>query len=190
MREIRNLDFGESQLQCAQRALHLGIWDTSEFLGNNAGGITFMSRRRQRVRRGVAAVEAAVILPLVVLIVFGSIELGWYLRSAQALQEAARRGARAAVDLDNSNAEVQAEVLQSLDETTDVDPTAVTVRLSRVDANGNEIYQIQSLDQNEQGLAVRVTVSVDYSELGFMVNILGLRGRRLECHSTMRRRPI
>ena len=86
-------------------------------------------RKRNRTRRkhcrGVAAVEAAIVLPVVVLLLFGFIELGWQVNSLQIIHNAARQGARAAVRLENSNAEVEATVLSSLGKSIDVDPSAI-----------------------------------------------------------------
>ena len=105
--------------------------------------------------------EAALVLPLVLLLTFGFIEIGWYVNSLQILHDAARQGARAAVRHENSNAEVQATVLNSLDKSIDVDPSAVVVRISKLHSDGAEHYQVMSLDENELGQPVRVTVTVD-----------------------------
>jgi len=144
-------------------------------------------RTRQEHNRGVSAVEAAVVLPVVVLLLFGFIELGWQVNGAQILHDAARQGARAAVRLENSNAEVQAAVLDSLSKSTDVDPGAVTVRISKLDDAGHEEYQVMSLDENEQGDAVRVTVTVDYAQMRLPSDFLGLANRTVTSSAVMQR---
>jgi CRISPR/Cas system-associated exonuclease Cas4 (RecB family) len=106
----------------------------------------------------------------------------------QILHNAARQGARAAVRLDNSNAEVEAAVLNSLQKSIDVDPSAVTVRLSKLNELGNENYQIQNLNENEQGQAVRVTVIVNSAHLGLPSNFLGLSTTNLSSSAVMERR--
>jgi Flp pilus assembly protein TadG len=53
-------------------------------------------RRAERGERGAALVEAALILPLVLLIVFGAIEFGFAFKDASAVSGAARAGGRIA----------------------------------------------------------------------------------------------
>lgn len=50
-----------------------------------------------RRRRGVAIVEFAVVLPLLLTVLFGIIEYGWVFLIRQTLQTAAREGCRVAV---------------------------------------------------------------------------------------------
>lgn len=60
---------------------------------------------RYRSRRGVAAAEFAVCLPILVLIVFGSIEASSYIFLKQSLNAAAYEGIRQAVRSDSTAAE-------------------------------------------------------------------------------------
>lgn len=53
--------------------------------------------KSQSKRRGVAAVEFALVVPLFVLLVFGMIEVGRVVMVHQVLTNAAREGARAAI---------------------------------------------------------------------------------------------
>jgi Flp pilus assembly protein TadG len=144
---------------------------------------------RRKRNRGVSVVEAAVVLPVVVLLLFGFLELGWKINAVQALHSAARQGARAAVRLENSNAEVRAAVLDSLSKSFDVPPEAVTERISKLDSNGEEEYQVMSLDDNERGDPVRVTVTVDYSEIRLPLpsDFLGLGSGAITSSAVMRR---
>jgi Flp pilus assembly protein TadG len=142
---------------------------------------------RQPRRRGIATVEAAAVLPLIVLVVFGFIELGYVLNSHHLLQDAARQGARAAVHADNSNAQVQAAVLGSLNNSIAVDPTAVTVRISKLTSSGAEEYQVMALDDNERGNAIRVTVTLNYNQFDPPTDFLGLANREVSSSVVMRR---
>ena len=126
-------------------------------------------------------------LPLVLLLTFGFIEIGWYVNSLQILHDAARQGARAAVRHENSNAEVQATVLNSLDKSIDVDPSAVVVRISKLHSDGAEHYQVMSLDENELGQPVRVTVTVDYGQFRPPSHFLGLTPQSLNSSAVMQR---
>jgi Flp pilus assembly protein TadG len=56
--------------------------------------------------RGLAAVEAAILLPVVLLLVFGMIEYGWMFLKAQQVQGAARSGCRVAIRETASNTNV------------------------------------------------------------------------------------
>ena len=51
---------------------------------------------RARDERGAAAVEMAIVLPLLILILFGIVEFSIYFNRLQGLQAAAREGARVA----------------------------------------------------------------------------------------------
>ncbi len=61
-------------------------------------------------RRGTAAVEAALMMPLIVLMTFALIKYGWLYVKVQQINNAARHGARVAVRADSTNGEVQAEI--------------------------------------------------------------------------------
>ena len=54
------------------------------------------SRRHSQRRRGTAAVEAALILPLLIIISFGAIDVAQYINLAQLVNNASREGARIA----------------------------------------------------------------------------------------------
>jgi len=64
------------------------------------------------VKRGLAAVELALLLPVLLLVLFGTIEYGWLFLKNQQLADAARNGARVAVTESGTNALVQARVAQ------------------------------------------------------------------------------
>jgi Flp pilus assembly protein TadG len=135
----------------------------------------------------VAAVEAALMLPIVVLLALGFIELGWYVNSLQILHNAARQGARAAVRLENGNAEVEAAVISSLANSIEVAPEAVTVQMFKLNSEGVEEYQIQNLSENEQGHPVRVTVTIDYSQMSPPCDFLGLATNTIDSSVVMQR---
>jgi len=66
--------------------------------------------RRSKRRRGVAAVEFAVCLPVLVLLVFGSIEASSFIFLKQSLSVGAYEGIRAAIREGNGNAEATQRV--------------------------------------------------------------------------------
>ena len=61
-------------------------------------------KRRQFGRRGVAAVEFAVCLPVIVLLVFGAIEASSFIFLKQSLNVAAYEGIRESIRVDADNA--------------------------------------------------------------------------------------
>ncbi|GAA1820610.1 TadE/TadG family type IV pilus assembly protein [Planosporangium flavigriseum] len=77
-----------------------------------AAGLT----RTRKARRddGAAAVEMALILPLLLFVLFGIVDFGRLLNAQITLTEAAREGARAAALYQNADARVQAATKDSL----------------------------------------------------------------------------
>jgi Flp pilus assembly protein TadG len=67
---------------------------------------------RRRGRRGLALVEAALFLPLLIVLLFGLIEYGWMFLKAQQIANASRNGARAGVLVGATNSEVSSAVTQ------------------------------------------------------------------------------
>jgi len=65
-------------------------------------------------RRGVAAVEMAIALPLLILLILGLIEYSWLFLTKQALTNSARQGARIGATLDATSDEVRDAVTQSM----------------------------------------------------------------------------
>lgn len=148
-----------------------------------------MRTNRKPIRRGVATVEAAVVSPVLVLLAFGFIEVGGLVNHHHVLQDAARQGARAAVRLENSNTQVRAAVESALDHTYSIDPADITVRISKLNSQGEEEYEVQNLNENEQGAAIRVTVTVNYGRFQPISNFLGFGGQSISGAAVMRRKP-
>lgn len=66
--------------------------------------------RTNRRGRGVTTVEAAVVLPLMIMLTFAMIEYGWIFLCAQQTTNAARHGARVAVTADANTVGVLYEI--------------------------------------------------------------------------------
>lgn len=66
--------------------------------------------RNSNSKRGVALIEFAISLPLLVLLTFGAIEYGWMFLKMQEVTNAARAGSRLAVLPDTTSAEVNTSV--------------------------------------------------------------------------------
>jgi Flp pilus assembly protein TadG len=85
------------------------------------------SGSRRRSERGAAAVEFALVAPLLLLLVFGVISYGYMLSFRQALSQGAAEGARAAaVSPYPSATDKQTSALNAINDALDVDAYGVT----------------------------------------------------------------
>ncbi|MBI4602466.1 MAG: pilus assembly protein [Planctomycetes bacterium] len=112
-------------------------------------------RRRPSLdgQRGLALVEAALLLPVLFLLTFALIEYGWLFLRAQQITNAARQGARVAARADAVNADVRAAVQNALAGTGLV-AADYTLTTSPAD--------VSSLDGGE---VLTVTISVPYENV-------------------------
>lgn len=115
--------------------------------------------RRASGDRGAAAVEFALVLIPLMLIVFGIIDFGRAYNAQETLTQAARVGARQA-SVHNSVASVQAAVAKAIS-TSDVTNIVVTDPDS-CSATGNK--------------SVTVTVTADFKYLGLPFGTIGMKG--------------
>ena len=83
------------------------------------------ARRRDRDQRGAVVVEFALIVPLLLLIVFGILDFGYMLNRTTIVSNASRDGARAA-SLDGTFADICTTVKSELSESGIAVPTACT----------------------------------------------------------------
>ena len=113
--------------------------------------------RSRKTPRGAAAVELAVVLPLLLLLLMGLMEYGWMFLKAQQISNAARQGARTGAR---------------------ADATAVQIDQAGADAMevaglGGSGYQLTVTPADPGSLNVgellTVEVSVPYSNIGFGV---------------------
>ena len=86
------------------------------------------SRKRARGDRGAAAVEFALVVPLLFLLVFGMIDFGWAINRYTVLNNATREGVRLA-SLGADSSEITASVTESLEDA-GLDAAAVVVGLA------------------------------------------------------------
>jgi Flp pilus assembly protein TadG len=106
---------------------------------------------RKRDQRGAAAVEMAIVLPVLVLLVFGIIQWSIYFNRLQGLQAAAREGARVAALPQSTQSDVKAKVTDALD---GVLPSGATPTISVSPSSSNPC------DLQAAGTSVTVTVKV------------------------------
>ncbi len=113
----------------------------------------------KRVALGAAAVELAVVAPLLFLILGGIIEFGQAFRIEHVLSSSCRRGARAATITGATTSRVQSDLKTQLFQALKVKAADVTVNIT-VNGGTTDISQAKKGDQ------VAVTVLVPYSKAG------------------------
>ena len=121
-------------------------------------------RRRwgsKQQRRGVAAVELAVVSPIFFLLIFAMIEFGSAMMAQQAITNAAREGARIAV-LPDGTVDRTETYAKSVLQAAGIDPNAATVDIT--DEEGN------SLDPADAGYGdiIRVHISLPFSQVSWI----------------------
>lgn len=114
-------------------------------------------RRHPRERRGAAAVELAVVLPLFFLLIFGMIEYGRLVMVQQIITNAAREGARVAILTTATTSSVT---------------TAVTSYLTNAGITGETVTVSPSPPSSAAaGTGVTVTVSIPYKSVSWFTPI-------------------
>ncbi len=111
-------------------------------------------------RRGIAAVEFAVVAPMFVLLLAGIMEFGQAFRIEHMLSSASRRGARTAVINGSTTTQVVQKVKSQCVETLGVKDTDVSVEVT---VNGNTTTD---LSKAKGGDEIDLTVSILYSKAG------------------------
>ena len=112
-----------------------------------------------RDRRGLALIETALVLVLLVMLVMAAIEYGWMFMKQQQVTNAARHAARVAVTADSTTAEVDA-VVTALMTSAGMDGSGYTVTYSPT-----EVGSAERLDD------VTVTVTVPYDNSLELINM-------------------
>jgi len=132
-----------------------------------------LCRSCRRNRRGAAAVEFAVVSPVLFLLIFGMIEFGRMVMVQQIITNAAREGARKAV-VDDS--------------TTNVSDTVTKYLLGQISGATTTPTTIASSGTGDYG-KFQVTVSVPYSSVSWLPHNFWLGSKTLTATSVMRREP-
>jgi Flp pilus assembly protein TadG len=112
--------------------------------------------RKRRTERGAAAVEFALVVPLLFLLVFGMIDFGWAINRYTVLNNATREGVRMA-SLGAASTEITTTVKSALNGT-GIDATNVTVVVKCLKPTGAQCGSWA--DQASGGTAI---ITVNYS---------------------------
>jgi Flp pilus assembly protein TadG len=139
---------------------------------NRASRRSSARMRRNSNRRGVAAVEFAIVAPVFFLVIIGIIEIGRAMMVQQVLVNASRVGARRAVTLSSTESAVIA---------------AATEYAAGVGVNGIEVTVSPDPATAEAGAAVTVDVDIDYAEVSWLPAPWFMGGKNLAASSVMRK---
>ena len=144
----------------------------------NQPSAAIVSRPR---RRGVALLEAALVLPMLLILIFGSIDLGYAFFVKHSLQGASREGARRAAVAD-SNADVLAAVDEAL-RGAGLGNINKSVRILKTSSGSSA--NVASVGE---GNSITVEVNADWSQFSaFITPISSLNMGQLSGRCVMRR---
>ena len=114
-------------------------------------------KRKEKRSRGAAAVEAALVMPILLLVTFGAIKYGWLFLKAQQLTNAARYGARMAALPDVEDADVKASIIALLN------LSNITVALNEI-----EIAPVTVSESLSERLGVKVKITIPSARVDIM----------------------
>jgi len=141
-------------------------------------------------RRGAALVELAIVLPVLILLVAGAIDVGQFINVAQVVNEASRVGARRATRNTLKNvSEVKTAVQDHVHDAFPNVPTSTLDAALAVDIRngsgaaptGGDITTIGS------GSSVSVQVAFEYDAVRWVALFTGLKGMSTQTTTVMRR---
>jgi Flp pilus assembly protein TadG len=132
---------------------------------------------RTLFRRGAAAVEMAVVLPVFITLILGMIELGRGIMVAQLMVNAAREAARAGVIDGSSNSSVSSVATSFLQNAANINPGSVTVTITT--SGGGDVSSAKAQD------LITVNLSVPFSDVSWLPPKY-LAGMNLTAMSAMR----
>jgi Flp pilus assembly protein TadG len=146
--------------------------------------------RRSGLRGGTAAVECAIVLPLLTLLVLGALDVGQYANVYQMVSDASRFGARVAARHNTSAvASVESAVRNYLQEVAPGASGTVLASAAQItvtDGAGGSV-PAGNLNQVAAGSQVTVEVSVQYQPVRWTKGIKGLNGLEITSTTVMRR---
>ena len=148
------------------------------------------SSKRRDKRKGVAAAEFAMLLPVLVLLTFGAIDAGQFVNVAQIVNEASREGARLAsrsdttdiVDIQSAVGSYIAEAFPG--ESAEAMAAAVTVEIGDTYGAGIPAGDLSAV---ESGTPVTVRVVLEYDTVRWLRHLPGFDAMLIETQTMMRR---
>lgn len=140
-------------------------------------------------RGGAAAVEFAVLCPVLVLLIFGGIDMGQFINSGQVVSSASRVGVRVATRdatihtsaVTDAVVDYISQHIPGLSRDTIVGATTVTVKAEGTTISGIGLGGVPS------GRRLDVTVAFNYAAIRWFPGLNVLHGKSLTTTSMMRR---
>lgn len=152
--------------------------------------IRFHRRSPAASRRGVSAVECAILAPLLTLLVLGIIDVGQFANNYQKVSDASRAGARTATRFGTATtAQVEQAVMDYLEVASPGVPPATLASATDVTvtmADGTPIVA-GLLTTIPSGSQLRVQVTLRYDPVRWVSGIGDLNGSELTSTTMMRR---
>lgn len=147
------------------------------------------SRRLNRQRRGSAVVECALVSPIIVLLVLGSLDVGQFINVSQMVDNASREGARlASHDVDMTVEDIENKVLNYLG---DCYPALSSEAISQATvisvSGGNDVTPLTETTGIQSGDKISVEVTFQYETVRWISGFLNLNGRTISSKAVMRR---
>ncbi len=134
-----------------------------------------------RKRRGAAAVELAVVSPLLLALVFGIIEFGWTMMVRETMISAARQGCRTATLKYTSNGALEAASIAKVNDA--MSPLGITV--------GSDGFNMTMSHAADPPVAPNdtetVTLSIPYQQVSLMGNFFNLPDIDIRARIVMRK---
>ncbi len=146
-------------------------------------------RRSRALRKGVAAVELALVLPFLILLFLGMIDAGQLANAYQKVVNAAREGGRVAARNNTSSySTVETAVMNYLEDafpgvSSSTLDSAATVTLR--DSNGNSV--MGSMSGVSTGSELTVEVTLQFDDIRWISGLSVLESKTIESTTAMRR---
>ena len=137
-------------------------------------------------RKGAAVVEFAIVLPLIALILLGSIDVGQSIYVAQVVNEASREAARQAARFDTTSEDVVRTTVRSFSRNNFAGMSDAAVDVSFTNSAGDPIAS-GDLSAISSGSALSVQVALQYDSVRWMPGIPFFGGRTIATTTIMRR---
>ena len=148
------------------------------------------SNKRSNERKGAAAAEFAMLLPVLVLLTFGAIDSGQFVNVSQIVNEASREGARLASRSDTTDVETIESAVESYIADAFPGETAAAIAAA-VTVNVGDTYGIgipgKDLSGVESGTPVTVSVVLEYDAVRWLRYLPGFHAVSIETATVMRR---
>ena len=147
------------------------------------------SRPRTSVsRRGVAAVECAIVAPLLTLLLLGAIDVGQFANVYQKVSDASRHGARVAARFGTSTTEqVEAAVMDYLEQACPNVAPATLDSATTVTVTNAEGTTMSGALTVTTGSQIRVQVTMQFDPVRLISGIDSLDGSQITTTTMMRR---